>query len=288
MLTGLRTGVTYLTNEQPNSIEWRDVEARDVFKDPEQEASLGPTCFLTYAGDEWMQRVNVWARDNNFVAAMPTGWFANQAGKWVVGLVLFHKNAAHLIDVPGDELFVDEKCAKEVGSAGTGEQPLPGNFLDTHPFGTQLFVGPAERRYWRCLATSAGEATFALFERVQTGSPSSARMVLTPRTDTRTRLFFANETGGGAWLVGHELNAAETASEGEKERFYLPGGLASKQERFAFETTRGFTQGGARRIHSVGFVKQGVLGIARPIMSFTWSTFINLSPGMNISLILTA
>jgi hypothetical protein len=60
-----------------------------------------------------------------------------------------------------------------------------------------------------------------------------------------------------------------------------------KQSRFAFELTTGVPLPGQTVAHSVGFVKQGFLGVAYGVMSFAWSTFIRLSPGMNLRFVWT-
>jgi hypothetical protein len=75
-----------------------------------------------------------------------------------------------------------------------------------------------------------------------------------------------------------------TESAGEVASFWLGPG---SNPRFAFELTTGVPLPGQTVAHSVGFVTQGFLGVAYGVMSFAWSTFIRLSPGMNLRFVWT-
>ena len=69
---------------------------------------------------------------------------------------------------------------------------------------------------------------------------------------------------------------------GEVVSYYrAPGQLP---EALAFELTTGTAGPGQIQADTVGFVKQGLLGIAHPFMSFAYSTFTRLSAGMDVYL----
>jgi hypothetical protein len=80
-------------------------------------------------------------------------------------------------------------------------------------------------------------------------------MIVKPRTDGRTLVFFGNYSDAGAWIVAHRLNAAMTETVGEVNNVWRAPGISPQ---FAFEvTTRAATPG--QTVAPIGFVKQGYL-----------------------------
>jgi hypothetical protein len=271
-------------------VTWQDIPAADVFPPDPTGGMLGSSYFLHFPAEIWMQRLNVWARNHNQAAALPTGWAANHGGGWVVGTVLFEAKAVTIQSILGTDLgFVPELCGKQaqwIGDPGAGSpagaNPLIGTAdpaplaVDEAPFGDRLFAEPAKVDYFRCYAQRTGSAVIAVFAI----GPDAIRMEMRPRTDNRRLVYFGNGTSAGAWIVAHRFNPLTLQDGGEVASFYrLPGA----GEAFAFELTTGVPGPGQIQANTVGFVKQGVLGIAHPIMSFAYSTFQRFSLGMNLS-----
>jgi hypothetical protein len=100
-----------------------------------------------------------------------------------------------------------------------------------------------------------------------------------PRQDNRRLVYFGNGTNFGAWIVAHRFNFDTQEGEGEVISYYRRPG---EREQFAFELTSGPPGPGQIQAHTVGFVKQGILGIALPIMSFAYSTLMRISTGMDL------
>lgn len=271
-----------------DGVSWQDVPTTEIFPDPPPL----PT-FVNREGQEWMLYTNLWARNHGFMAGIPTGWYAAPGGTWVVGVVLLQSQAGTVHFVHGNEMFVEEECGLQTNpplpwstpsTTGSGfppigtaaPAPLP---IDDAPFGHRLFVVANAVDYLRCLAQRTGEARIPLL-----APGEGVLMVMTPRPDGRTLIFFGNHSTAGAWIVAHRLNAAMDGTAGEFAKLWLGPG---SNPQFAFEVTTGVAGPGQTMAHSVGLVKQGILGVAYGVMSFAWSTFIRLSPGMNLRFVWT-
>lgn len=280
-----------LIKELPgNGVSWQDVPAADIFP---SSAPLPVESFVNHEGLDWMLYTNLWARNHTFMAGIPTGWVAQYNSTWVMGVVLFQSQVGTPHFVHGNELFTEEACALEVNpppNATTTAAGGPGNPLigvaepatlaiDESPFDTRLFAVASFVDYFRCYARRTGEARIAL---MTPDLMEAVLMIVTPRLDGRTLVFFGNQSTAGAWIVAHRLNAAMTQSVGEVASVWrAPGGTPQ----FAFEVTTGAATSGQIVAHSIGFVKQGTLGVANPIMSFAWSTFLRFAPGMNLTFV---
>jgi hypothetical protein len=275
-----------------SGISWQDVPATEIFPDP---APLPVQSFVNREGMDWMRYINLWARSHGFMAGLPTGWTAQYDGTWVVGVVLLQSQAGTVHFVHGNEIFDEEECALQTNPppmAPTPSAPLGFAFppvgtsevaelaIDEAPFGTRIHAPAAFVDYARCLVQRKGALSVPLL-----GGPNRSegiRMDMRPRTDGRTLVFFGNESTAGAWIVGHQLNAGQTETVGEVASSWRARGTLPT---FAFEVTTGVPAPGQTVIHSIGFVKQGILGVADPVMSFSWSSFLRLSPGMNLTFV---
>jgi len=283
---GTRLGVILL--REATGVTWQDVPALELLPPPDPlTAALDPAYFVSYPAESWLQLTNQWAREHGFVAGIPTGWIAEYAGTWVVGVVLLGADAASSQLVDGTELMPAEVCGQLTNSDGPtapGQPSGSGNIfvgvaapaplaVDDAPFGGRLFADAADVDWVRCMATRLGSVTVGL--------ANHATLTMAPRTDGRTLVYFANFSQAGTWIVGHRLNTVTIEDAGEVVSFWLGQG---SQETFAFEPTQsGLAAPGQVSVHSVGFVTQGIAGIAQPVMSFAWSTYMRLSPGMNLA-----
>ncbi|WP_306216271.1 hypothetical protein, partial [Actinoplanes sp. RD1] len=269
-------------------VTWRDVPAAEVFP----EIPPGASGFLQLSGATWLRRVDAWATANGFGAALPTGWAAAPGGGWVVGVVLFEAAAVQRVPVSGEALgYHQELCAREanwsepdapetgsvtaIASADGIASPAP-LAINEAPFGDPLFAEPGKVAYLRCVARRNGSAVIAVLAQ----GPDAVRLVMRPRQDSRRVVFFANSASKGAWIVAHRFNFSTNAGMGEVASFYRREGAGVAQ---AFDITTGTAGAGRVQAHTVGFVKQGLFGVALPIMSFSWSTFLGLSAGMDLT-----
>jgi len=286
---GPRFGIVLIrsTGPQPggNGIIWRDIPAEEVFP----EVPAGASSFLSLSPETWMQRLDAWAASNGLGGALPTGWFANYQGQWVLGAVLFDTSAASRVRVSGIELGYDQEiCGRQskwisppsgsaniIATSDSVAYPAP-PAVDDAPFGDRLYMEPYKVDYFRCLAQRTGEARIAIF-----GSyPDAVRLLMRPRADERRRIFFGNGRTTGGWIVAHRFDFEAQEGVGEVVSYYRAPRQPS--EEFAFELTTGTAGPGQIQAHTVGFVQQGFIGIAHPFMSFAYSTFMRLSAGMDV------
>jgi hypothetical protein len=269
-----------------NGVTWRDIPAEEVFP----EVPPGASSFLSLPPETWMQRLNAWAIGHNQGAALPTGWTANYGGKWFVGTVLFEDSTVpSRVQLSGTELgYYQELCAQQaqwqeptttgsvrvIASSDSVAYPAP-LAVDEAPFGDPIYAEPGKVDYLRCVAQRIDGAVIAILAR----GPDAVRLEMRPRQDNRRFVYFGNRTDFGAWIVAHRFNFDTQEGEGEVISYHRRPG---EPEQFAFELTTGPPGLGQIQAHTVGFVKQGILGIALPIMSFAYSTFIRLSTGMDL------
>ena len=153
-------------------------------------------------------------REQRSGGALPTGWFANYQGRWVVGAVLFDTSAATRVRVSGAELgYYQEICSRQANWYGptTGSAHIiatsdsvayPATLaVDEAPFGVRLFAEAGKVDYFRCVAQRTGEAVIAVFG----DYPDAVRLLLRPRGDGRRLIYFGNGTTSGGWIVAHRF-----------------------------------------------------------------------------------
>jgi hypothetical protein len=202
---------------------------------------------------------------------------------------LFEDSAVTRVRLSGTELdYYQEICSQQsqwqepttTGSArvvaASDAVAYPATLaVDEAPFGDPLYAEPEKVDYFRCVAQRTGSCVIGILSKGADG----VLLEMRPRNDNRRFVYFGNRINTGAWIVAHRFNSVTQEGEGEVISYYrLPG----EQEEFAFELTTGEAGPGQIQANTVGFVKQGFVGIALPMMSFAYSTFMRLSTGMDL------